>query len=291
MSRSSIVWAIVACVGTCFAASNVLAVNYVVNGDFEGGTAPGSNDVLAPTGWTWFGVGDNTVALSSDTPSGSGNSADLDIQEVLGLPWLVQDVDIASVATGTNMTLTASVKELRQFTPEFDAWIAAQVYMLPSSESGAILASGFAFYTSPTWQTQSFDIVKPAGANIARILFTPQDPGFGVGTGRYLVDNVSLTAPSSIVAGDFSGDGRVDGADLSLLLANWGATVPPTPTGWTGDAPTAAGVDADELSRLLSNWGTGTSTAIPEPSTAVGLAILGVLLGSRPHRGAFAGER
>jgi hypothetical protein len=69
----------------------------------------------------------------------------------------------------------------------------------------------------------------------------------------------SVTAATQ--AGDFSGDGRVDGADLSLLLANWGATIPTIPTGWVGDLPTGPSVDADELSRLLSNWGFGTSTS------------------------------
>jgi hypothetical protein len=81
---------------------------------------------------------------------------------------------------------------------------------------------------------------------------------------------------ASFNTGDFNGDGRVDGGDLSLLLANWGSTVPPNPTGWTGAAPTAAGIDADELSRLLANWGFGTSTAVPEPSAAVLAVLAGV---------------
>jgi hypothetical protein len=92
----------------------------------------------------------------------------------------------------------------------------------------------------------------------------------------------SITVSSAVTPtfnpGDFSGDGKVDGADLSLLLANWGSTVPPTPAAWTGSAPTATGIDADELSRLLANWGFGTSTAIPEPTAAVLglLALAGV---------------
>jgi hypothetical protein len=93
----------------------------------------------------------------------------------------------------------------------------------------------------------------------------------------------SITAAPVGNTGDFSGDGRVDGADLSLLLANWGATVPPTPSGWTGAAPTASAIDSDELSRLLANWGFGTSTAIPEPSAAVLALVAGI--------GAFARRR
>jgi hypothetical protein len=74
------------------------------------------------------------------------------------------------------------------------------------------------------------------------------------------------------VPGDFNGDNRVDGADLSLLLANWGAAVGSRPTGWLGVAPTVTGIDADELSRLLSTWGVGTSTTIPEPASLLVVA-------------------
>jgi hypothetical protein len=79
------------------------------------------------------------------------------------------------------------------------------------------------------------------------------------------------------VPGDFSGDGRVDGADLSLLLANWGSAVPPVASGWVGSPPTSPAVNADELSALLSSWGFGTATAVPEPAAAslVGLTLCG----------------
>jgi hypothetical protein len=78
--------------------------------------------------------------------------------------------------------------------------------------------------------------------------------------------------------GDFSGDGRVDGGDLSLLLSNWGGAVPPSPSGWNGAAPTASAIDSDELSRLLANWGFGTATAVPEPSAAVTALVAGAAM-------------
>jgi hypothetical protein len=96
------------------------------------------------------------------------------------------------------------------------------------------------------------------------------------------VQSFRIVERSATVAGDFSGDGRVDGADLSLLLANWGSTVPPVPSGWNGSQPTATGVDADELSALLANWGVGTSTAIPEPASAV--LALGLVVASAARR-------
>jgi hypothetical protein len=99
--------------------------------------------------------------------------------------------------------------------------------------------------------------------------------------------NSVIVSVTPFNAGDFTGDGKVDGADLSLLLSNWGGSVPPVPAGWNGAQPTPTGVDANELSALLGNWGFGTSSAsaVPEPSGAllvlVGLAARQVVVGRR----------
>ncbi|MEQ8847289.1 hypothetical protein [Botrimarina sp.] len=240
-------------------ASELPAQNLVVNGDFEDGL----ND------WEWFGFEPNTAETSTDTPSGSGFSADLDIVEPLGLPWLVQDVDISMIAEGETLTLEASVREARQFLPEFDAWIAAQIYMLESSESGAILASGFAFYTNPEWETQSFDVVKPPTANVARVLFTPQNPDFGVGTGRYLIDDVSLTV-TTVLPGDYNEDGAVDAADYTVWRDNLGEEV--MLPGENPDAATPGQVDQEDYDFWVSQYGvgggSGAAAAAPEPSAA-----------------------
>ncbi|TWT43361.1 hypothetical protein [Botrimarina hoheduenensis] len=84
-----------------------------------------------------------------------------------------------------------------------------------------------------------------------------------------------------VVAGDFSGDGRVDNEDLNLLLVNWGGPVPPVPAGWTGDQPLGSEIDNDELNRLLLNWGFGTATSIPEPATGLLLALAACALAGR----------
>jgi len=279
--KKHLVAGLVLCAAVCgWPMDHAYAVNLVVNGDFESGLEP---DTMIPVGWQWFGVGDNTVSLSTDTPSGSGSSADLNIQEVLGLPWLVQDIDISTLGTGTKLTLTASVKEERQFSPDFDAWIAAQVYLLPSSESGAILASGFAFYTSPTWETQSFDIIKPSGANIARILFTPQDPGFGIGTGRYLIDDVVLSTPTAGLLGDYNEDGAVDAADYTVWRDNFGAAT--TLPNANPDAMTPALVDQEDHAFWVSHYGAvATPISVPEPSAVVIALSIGVFIASRSCR-------
>jgi len=167
--------------------------NRIVNGDFEQGLDP--NNGVVPLGWQFFGDGVNEViSLSSDTPSGVGNSADIDVDTVVGLAWLVQDVPLAGIPVGTELTFTASVKEVVPASPD-DAWIAGQVWMLPNSDSGLILSSVALFYSAPNWTEQSTTIPVAAGAGIARVLFTPQNPSFLAGTGQYRIDDVSLVIP------------------------------------------------------------------------------------------------
>lgn len=118
--------------------------------------------------------------------------------------------------------------------------------------------------------------------------FTYSSPGAGsTATGDGFVASVgALTnVPASVaqlqnasfLAGDFNGSGAVGDADLTLLLSNWGAVVPPVPVGWTGTQPTAPGVGDDELTGLLSTWGQSSSSAvsIPEPTAAV-LGLIGL---------------
>lgn len=51
-----------------------------------------------------------------------------------------------------------------------------------------------------------------------------------------------------VVPGDLNTDGAVNGADLTLLLSNWGAT-------GTGDINGDGSIGAADLAILLSNWG------------------------------------
>lgn len=79
--------------------------------------------------------------------------------------------------------------------------------------------------------------------------------------------------------GDFDGNGSWGDGDLTLLLANWGATVPPVPAGWDGLQPTAPGIGDDELTTLLSNWGQSSSLAVPEPGAVVMALLATICLG------------
>ncbi|MEO1497874.1 MAG: PEP-CTERM sorting domain-containing protein [Planctomycetota bacterium] len=77
--------------------------------------------------------------------------------------------------------------------------------------------------------------------------------------------------------GDFNSDGRVDNADLNLLLNNWGQAE--VPAEWS--APLTPPVNNDELNSLLNNWGSGT--AVPEPA-AMALTLTSAAAFSQTRR-------
>jgi len=110
------------------------------------------------------------------------------------------------------------------------------------------------------------------------------------------------------LAGDFDADRQVAQGDLTLLLANWGATAskgsPPDP-GWIlDDQIVGDAIDQDELTLLLQNWGNTQTLAVavaqvfdvtgldysrlllvPEPSAAAAFALLAwVVFGRRARR-------
>lgn len=95
------------------------------------------------------------------------------------------------------------------------------------------------------------------------------------------IESVRLSISGAIPAlsGDFTGDGRVDNADLNLLLGAWGY---PNHCWWF--CPWDPPVDNGELNALLGNWGAGTPAgspwpplAIPEPSAALLLIVGGAV--------------
>jgi hypothetical protein len=73
-------------------------------------------------------------------------------------------------------------------------------------------------------------------------------------------------------------------------LQNWGATVPPTPSGWVNWVPTDGSVNQDDLDGVLQNWGNGTppvaaTAVVPEPTTPThALAQLWLVASMRRER-------
>lgn len=116
--------------------------------------------------------------------------------------------------------------------------------------------------------------------------------GMGTGTDIVLMGLSSMTGLCTL-AGDFSCNGSVENADLTLLLNNWAQPASPVPNGWTGiPQPTDPAIDNDELTALLNGWGmtlgsgSGSASAVPEPSTMllVLASVLGTMAGRRSRR-------
>jgi hypothetical protein len=74
-------------------------------------------------------------------------------------------------------------------------------------------------------------------------------PESTAGTGA--PSNLSSTPPPVAVIGDLNGDGKVDAADLSILLSNWGKT---GATAAQGDLDCDGVINATDLSILLAHW-------------------------------------
>ncbi len=88
---------------------------------------------------------------------------------------------------------------------------------------------------------------------------------------------VIATDALSLLAGDFSGDGRVDQADLDAVLNNWGQPA----------AFAAGNVDQGELDAVLNHWGqratadAAAATPLPEPGLILLTPALAMLLQRR----------
>jgi hypothetical protein len=190
-------------------------VNYVANSGFEASPA---QDGVVPADWAWGGDGvTQRIAYSTtSTPTGTAAAVNLIVEQDAGLPWLSQDV---AVTPGFEYQFSAWVRRL--VADPSGGWLAAQVWMLSESASPTILSSTALLFNSDTWQNQTSLITAPAEARVARVLLTPQDNAFGVGTGSYLIDGVTLVGQR--IAGDYNADGVVNMSDYTLWSATYGS--------------------------------------------------------------------
>ncbi len=110
---------------------------------------------------------------------------------------------------------------------------------------------GFKSPANPDWN----DVIT----DVSEVIFFSGDPEFFFIFQMWTLgaDNISITTappPPECVA-DANGDNRTDAADLSVLLAQFGQSVPPgTDADFNGDGV----VDAADLSVLLGQFGCGT---------------------------------
>jgi hypothetical protein len=83
----------------------------------------------------------------------------------------------------------------------------------------------------------------------ARFVDIPSVPDTGSGTAP-VVDRGAYELASAVLpcVGDITNNGEVDGADLGVLLGDWGGSV-------SGDLDGNGSVDGADLGILLGNWG------------------------------------
>lgn len=93
---------------------------------------------------------------------------------------------------------------------------------------------------------------------------------------------VATASFGQALEGDYNDNGRVEQADLDLVLLNWGQPFDTLPTEWVNQRPTEGIVDQAELDGVLLNWGSQapqmtTAQSVPEPN-----ALLLLLLAPTP---------
>ncbi|MEO1496965.1 MAG: hypothetical protein AAFV43_07440 [Planctomycetota bacterium] len=125
---------------------------------------------------------------------------------------------------------------------------------------------------------------------LARMTFSSDARGFvqylGVTTdGQSILLSGTLNG-TLIPDGDFKADGRVDNADLNLMLTGWGAST--APVGWVHNF--GGSVDNEELNWLLNSWGEEHLSGVfqltaPEPSMLIGSVLLLTLQAVARRRG------
>jgi hypothetical protein len=88
-------------------------------------------------------------------------------------------------------------------------------------------------------------------AEIVDSYFCSHDPDDIEGKWHDLGGNIFESTCAGACPGDFDGNGQVDGADLTVLLSDWGGC-----PGCTSDLDGNGTVNGADLTILLSNWGT-----------------------------------
>jgi hypothetical protein len=134
-------------------------------------------------------------------------------------------------------TVTVSVTNAMAFARSF-AWMGEGVSFSPSTV-GPVPPGGSATATA------TISIPADAKADFAKLISARSTDD---GSTRAWV-SVTVHPVDGGVFGDLNGDGLVNGADLTLLLAAWGAC-----SGCPADLNDDGQVDANDLANLLAAW-------------------------------------
>ena len=250
--------------------------------------APGDNAVgVDPLDYTVAGTGVLSGALSGTavlTPSFTSVNVPV-VTSTVGLRTGTATVTSANEGVqNPSIALPVTIRVLRASNPSFSATADANTVTVPFAAAVggplvdvAVPVSNFGFTadqcTMDIDQVQipagRFSLVSGTGTGFGAapgsvvIRFDPTGLAAGVysstATVRTSDENIPGATTAQIVAtlsatvsggnpADLNGDGHVDGADLGILLAAWGA---PGPTDLDGSGAT----DGADLGTLLTNWG------------------------------------
>ena len=150
-----------------------------------------------------------------------------------------------------------------QTTLRFDRWLGVESATYDHA-SVSVSGDGGASWTlvwdhtggsfeETSWSEQSYDISGVAdGASDVRVRFTMGETDGSVTYCGWNLDDVVIEAIVSTAGtpGDLNGDGLVNGADMGLLLAEWGPCAG-CPADLNGDGV----VNGADMGVLLANWG------------------------------------
>jgi len=141
-------------------------------------------------------------------------------------------------------------------------------------------------------------VLMPAGTDVIGLeqlnemvcSFGDQSSGMHSMSGRVAIDYMRMDTtgayapvPEVDLPGDANGDGMVNVEDAATLAANWQRTGDAL---WEhGDFNGDNNVDDTDATILAANWQTGAAASVPEPTTFIGLLVIGLaLLASRRKR-------
>lgn len=223
--------------------------------DTNTGWVAGATGDTATTG-IWVRVDPNGTAAQPENDAGAGTMCWITGQGAVGGSLGEADVD------GGTTTLTSPTFNLSGYEGgivSYARWYSNNTGAAPNEDSMPIEISNNGGSTwvqmelvtenLNAWATKSFSIgqfVTPTAT--MKVRFRARDEGSGslveAGVDDFRVEGIGCTAADPA---DINGDGIVDGSDLGLLLAGWGAASPDI----NGDGI----VDGSDLGLLLAAWG------------------------------------
>ena len=218
---------------------------YVIIGD--GVTPPGGD----PPG---SGVIETVVDLTGQTVGSSGYFVIGEATLGLGTPDLVlKDLNLENSDNTTHMLVTGFTGALGDdLDTDNDGVLDATPWASVVDAISPVLNSGSTPGSNDEWWYAAR--IGPDGGSPPAHIYRCETTGYwfmGDFDPSASVDSVGAAnpaCPSGPCPADLNGDGQVNGADLGLLIGNWGGT-------GVGDINNDGGVNGADLGLLIGNWG------------------------------------